>query len=264
MKSYKTYAACALILICTTALFIGMKKPPELHNSYKLDFQTEASAPKEKAPVNTDAGDSPTQVEQQSFSGITEAEGHNIDIWMREHGYPSEDDAIYQSYDVETLAHLAESGDILAIQALGDQAYQFDIEFETVQKTIDFALHAYTDAAVRGSTYALTLIGSHKLRTVDYEDTSKEMDDIIDGLAYYHVALLRGDLNVQTTHIDTAVNVNNLTLSTVDQQRIQERAQIIYNELQQKRKELGLADYDNRPNETILKLIKQHNSDKRP
>jgi len=188
---------------------------------------------------------------------VTPADWHELQQWKRAIGYPLPgEDKIYSEYSIEMLAHMAANGDIIAIQELGTRAYNLELS-SNVQTSLDFALGAYEDAAVRGSTYALTLIGDHKLSGVGLEENNqKRTEMIVDGLAWYKVASIRGDISVKYRHFDPFVSINNISLSSKMEKNINLKAEEIFKRLQSQRLDLGLDEYDNSTDE-IMQLLYQ-------
>lgn len=176
----------------------------------------------------------------------TPAEAAVVKNWFTERGYsswsgnPNE----YSSYNEETLKKLADGGDIRAMDALGklylDTAHAADYG-------LNAAIPLYTKAAIYGSTDALQSLGvSKEIRGYLRADTDEARKvEALEVLSIYNVSALRGDKFPNDTVAAAFISNNSIVLTEADQQKINERSLQIYNDLQQKRRDLGLGDFDN-------------------
>lgn len=206
-------------------------------------FETTGSNQQVTSPVKKSSISVPDNAQKR---GIDAADWYSFKLWKRDNGYPDpEDEVIYSEYDVPVLSSMAENGDVFAIQELGRRAYNLELGVP-VDTSVDFALNAYRDAAVRGSTYALTLIGDHQLANVGMEKNNKKrIDMVVTGLAWYKAAVMRGDVMVEQTHAETFRKINNVSLSQNQEARIVSKARELLGGLQKDRQELGLGEYEN-------------------
>jgi hypothetical protein len=193
------------------------------------------------------------------FSG-TKAQMDELNQWRFERGYlPPDADKeqnAYNSYTEEALRALAKDGDIAALHVLADRYGDIDyikangIDILTVARISDDFL---TQAAIRGSTRALMEI------SVQYEaeyaskavSPQEKKAAEIEKLAIRKVAYFRGDPDSYLSGLKVAKSVDGVDITDDDKERIDLRAKEIYSQLQEKRKNLGLDDFDNSVPEVV-------------
>jgi hypothetical protein len=176
------------------------------------------------------------QTEMARFDSI-------ISKWRSERGYAvllgngQGEVHIYESYDIETLQRLADSGDGFAVNALARAS---------VLKGLDAMVSVYKKAAVRGSTEALYLAGiTSSAYTERLPSSDERRAGIIDALTWYNVAALRGDRSPNLEGSGSLLRQLDVPLSGQDKEFIKLRSQEIYDDLQQQRTAQGLGDFDN-------------------
>lgn len=143
----------------------------------------------------------------------------------------------YRNYPNDALEKLAEEGDLRALHTLARQPIKTEEYIEILTK-----------AATYGSTYALIQIANGITTQKEFIPNPTEENKrlaIIDALAYVEVVKMRGDITASKEHAMTIQNAYHFVPSEGESQLIQEKAQVIYNDLNSKRKELGLEEFDN-------------------
>ena len=204
------------------------------------------------------AGNS-TSVVYGKFSG-TKAQIDELNQWRLERGYmPPDSDKeqnAYNGYTEEALRSLAKNGDMVALHVLADRYGDLDyikangIDVLTVLRIRHDFLY---EAAIRGSTRALMELGIHyaaknQNASGGYEEKKAAEIEV---LAIYKVATLRGDPDHFIDELRVSKSIRGVEITDADKQHIDLRAKAIYADLQAKRKDMGLEDFDNSVPETV-------------
>lgn len=165
-----------------------------------------------------------------------------VEQWKISRGYFSMSDIqTYAHYGAETIKKLAMEGDLKAIEVLARMQIQAGAELHEIVTT-------YFYGAIFGSTKAIGMAGNISKPNPGSSRFSGEKGadlfkkESLEALAIYQVSLLRGDREVQPTITEVR---KNLSLTPNEEQLIQDRAQEIYQDLLDRRKQLGLGDFDN-------------------
>lgn len=180
---------------------------------------------------------------------LTASEESEAKAWVAKMGGLSKGNTEYAQYSPETLKKLAQEGDSQAIDALG--AYYLK------ELGVDAAKQFYFDAAVQGATQVFT----HLAKIESYykygnaASVEEKNASVIEVVALYNVAKLRGNRWPNITGADSFINMNKIQLSEDDVQKIELRSQEIYDQLQQKRTELGLGAFDNSVPDSVKKYF---------
>lgn len=163
--------------------------------------------------------------------------------WKAEHGWfdlLSEDfngAPDYRNYSQDVLEKLAVEGDLRALHTLARKP------MPTVERK-----GILTKAATYGSTFALIQIANGITSQKDFIPNPTEENKrlaIVDALAYVEVVKMRGDTTEGKEKATIIQNVYHFEPSESENRLIQEKAQSIYNDLNSKRRELGLDEFDN-------------------
>jgi hypothetical protein len=200
-------------------------------------------------PVETTKLDTIASNNFPEIYNLTPEEEADAVAWLAAHGERRSSNNEYAGYDIETLKTLVKNGDLQAVDALGN-AYLMSFGR-------DAADQFYMDMAARGLTHIFHSIGLN-VSVFDYKNaqtTEEKSAAAIEVLALYNVAKLRGDRWINITMANSFVRMNNIQLSTDDKQKIELRSQEIYNQLQAKRTELGLGDFDNSVPQAVNKYF---------
>jgi hypothetical protein len=157
----------------------------------------------------------------------------------------------YQGYSLETLSALAEQGDIYALQLVAEQLRE---------EGLDEPANAYLfEAAARGSVHAIERLGrAHYLNVVRARndgDAVAEKHSVMEALAWYETAYLRGDLNSRSRVDGLMENLGELELTEEDLHSVQQKAQAHYRQLEGHRLQLGFPDFDNTPHPVLKKYF---------
>lgn len=140
----------------------------------------------------------------------------------------------YKGYDIELLESLSEQGDFVAMHVLGWKYYG-QLDFKNAKRI-------YMLAAINGSTSALESLA----KLENGENKTKNIkqflrENAISRLAYYQVALLRGDSSFLT---NASVDIKEFKLSDVELVMMQNRGKNIYNKLELQREKRGLGGFN--------------------
>lgn len=155
-----------------------------------------------------------------------------------------QDDKIYESYDITTLESLSNSGDVRAMTHLAERYAKDFIDKGEPDKGFELRNHLYFKAASYGSTDALLKLGLAAY-TGTLRSPLQGRELALEALAYYEVAAVRGDRFGKLLLGSLPVKENELVLTDADSAYIETRAEEIYQDLQRKRRELGLGEFDN-------------------
>lgn len=167
-----------------------------------------------------------------------------IDSFAAQHGVFTEEElAEYASYPDELLEQMSIGGDLLAMELLADNAIAMG--------QTDVVKDIYTVSAVHGGTMGLTYLALHRFYEGVNGDSITDMDSVLDAFAYLELAAIRGNLNTIRTGI-YLIDEHSLRLSSEEVSEISSRAEIMYGELSDIRKELGLQPFDNAISITML------------
>lgn len=149
----------------------------------------------------------------------------------------------YETYDNETLRQLGNTGDLRALHELADRSETIAEHNVILEK-----------AAVFGSTQALDKLGLMTELTASLSDKTPEEKKpiVIESMAYYEAAVLRGDWEGKLTFGRSLLGKHPVDLTDEDYNTIQKRSQEIYNNIQAKRYELGLGDFDNSIPDSVM------------
>ncbi len=239
-------------LIYATYIIYGIMNQPSTSGD-KLAEVIRASDPIDvKAPTiqNTAIKNNAAETTSTVVSKpLTLADVAEFQRWSTEHGYiPEEDIAVYKSYSDEMLEDLAKRGDVIALEMLGGKFIN--------QHDYKKAKIYYRDAAALGSTIALDMLAIITETLPVPNETKAQRKELVrlgylESLALYKVIALRGNQRLADSNIrsvDRSYLIRNkepLNLKPEELEFINQRAQEIYSDLQARRTELGLGDFNN-------------------
>ena len=196
-----------------------------------------------------------------TLSGFSPIEMNEIETWFASHGnfmFESEKNQ-YTSYNVDTLKQLGEAGDIRALHELTKLYLNQD---NSSKYGFDAALPLYWKAATYGSTQALIELGivtDAKYRFGLYSEEEKRQA-ILDVLSLYEVAAMRGDKWGVLVYGKSMTSSSAINLTELEKESVKNRSQEIFTEIQQKRYELGLGQFDNNVPNSINQFFNQWDS----
>lgn len=259
LNSKKISIAGLFLFIAAVVIWVNIShtNPTTAVSTQLNSFTVEAQAPVASVSTLTIANQSLKQntnqnapVEIQTYTA-TPSEQAEVNDWYVQHGRHSNNDE-YDSYDQVTLEKLAATGDMRAMHALA-RVYVDTAHLHLPEYGFDAAINQLWNATVHGSTQAFTDIAIDiDVRVYDHEkDEVKKRAAGLEELALYKVQELRGDRMASNSYVEKRVNP-----SSTEQQFINARAQQIYNELQEKRRALGLGDFDNSVPDTVNRFFK--------
>lgn len=176
-----------------------------------------------------------------------------IKKWFSERGnysfYGVDELSDYQTYDTETLTRLGDSGDLKAMHVLGDRASNFSELKNILMK-----------AAAYGSTEALIQLGSlneNDEGNIGEKSAEIQKAKILTALAYYDVAQTRGDWWGNIAAGKSLTERYHIHISEQDKQLIEDLSEKIYQDLETRRSELGLGDFDNSVPDEVIKFYEE-------
>lgn len=253
----KKYLVTGLLILCLLFLFIKNNDSEEISlkeniNKIELvDSQKEvqsilvenSSSVSAVSSATTVAASSALELNQEKEmvntmeSKIAYKDLPSLKDWRAAAGCFSDQDLNeYGRLDKNVLEDLAKQGDIKAIQTLSDQ--------EAISGNYERAAELKYLASVHGSVKSIRSLSNLKTGEYIY---SKNPKDAMEALAYLHVAAKRGDLLAKNDDIKRYYEVQEFYPNEEQQKIIENRANEIMTDLQRRRAELGLGEFDNRP-----------------
>lgn len=143
----------------------------------------------------------------------------------------------YRAYDMDTLIRLSDAGDLKAMHVISERLNNFNDVRGVLWK-----------AALYGSTAALAEIGSMNENdegNLNNMPIKRKKEKIIEAFAYYEVAQMRGDWWGTLSSGKSLTDRYQIELTDEDKQKISDRAEVLYSDLQLKRTQRGLGEFDN-------------------
>lgn len=137
----------------------------------------------------------------------------------------------YASYDKETLEALGDQGDLLALDIL---SHKYLTEDRNLKKSRETDLKA----VLFGSSEAALSLAS-EIYSNEADDRSK----VYAAMTWYEVATMMGD-KIAKGFRDSTLRVRNITLSEREWTLIQQQAEATYARLNEKRREMGLPEFN--------------------
>lgn len=161
---------------------------------------------------------------------------------------------IYEGYSIETLESLADEGDIRAMHNLADRYARLYIDKGEGDAGLALKNKTLERAAVYGSTKALMQLGvAASSGSLDSKKEGREL--LLEPLAYFEVAAIRGDRLAKSKLSHVVTEQEQIELTSEDIGYIEARAEEIYQDLQKKRTELGLGEFDNDVPESVKRYF---------
>lgn len=171
-------------------------------------------------------------------------------------GDAKENEAVYKNYETSVLEQLSDSGDIVAMHVLADRYLNEFIARGDGQHGIELQRQTFSRAATYGSTWALNQIAlslSTEAALVNSPEQRRNM--ILDSLAYLDVAERRGDRLPKITSRKLTLEEYGFSPSKEELEHIKNRANAIYDDMAEKRQELGLPEFDNNVPESVSRFF---------
>ncbi len=185
-------------------------------------------------------------------------ESKEIQGWLERRGYLGpEDERAYGSYSDEILIALAKNNDLRAIMFLADKAIKApnkDLAYkpEEIEKRIAKANAYWTLGAALGSTTALDYIALYMNRGLDAPEARPVVLNI---MAIYKTIEMRGDMDLSKSSREHFVRERSVVLTQEEQQFVKDQANVIYQDLENRRRELGLGEFDNSMSESVKRFF---------
>ncbi len=230
--------------ILTLALVVWLYKAPDIDSGSSTLFVVErpASIHQVDSFVGAQAVDDLKTTTDANLNGQPRLDDYQADKIVQfyaSRGYFDEAHLVeYSSYDLTTLESLAKNGDIKAIQLLAIEKLKKGEE--------DASFQLWLDAAVYGSTQALNLAASDRFSWyVIAEDVGEKEVHLIEAFALIHVSKRRGDHIATDSYIQLMKDIRRIDLTSEQEKKISEKADQLYEELENRRKDIGLGSFDN-------------------
>lgn len=216
----------------------------------QIDVQPKPSVPHESAKAEVGNTKLPT---------ATSKAPPEVKEWRRAHGYFLPDDLLaYEGYSNQTLIDLMKNGDLKAARVLGDRAPREGVE---ARKRYSDFLYA---AAALGSTMALFQTPMFSVPADKLNDAAYQRNALINNLALFKVADLRGDIGFAQHFTLTKTKLYEdafgpLNLTEREKLKIESLAKDHYKRLSGMRAQLGLPPFDNSTPEYIKQQLQDEN-----
>ena len=191
-------------------------------------------------------------------STLTAAEEAELTAWIKTSTGDPASELQYRSYDLATIRKLFDGGDL----SLADILYSKTLRASDREA----ANQVFWEAAARGYTLALYSLAD-QLQALDYDIRSdyapaktaaEKQAAAIEVLALRSAAKMRNNRWLEFTFKESMSEFEaRVQPSAADMQKIQTRAQEIYEQLQTQRTELGLGDFDNSTPASVIKKVEQ-------
>lgn len=193
-------------------------------------------APVSELPASKQASPSSTQFQTKAYDGWDDSLPEDYKNWWRSRGNFKEFDLQeHRRLSLDELKALANKGDLKAIEVLRQNALEAK-DITRYDELVDLAVTS-------GSVIAITLLAGQKL--ADYTSfDGKKTEDILEAFAYETLAFRRGDL---TADYRISAEVYNFYPNQEQELYIDQRADELMIEYEEKRKAMGLAPFDNSP-----------------
>lgn len=183
------------------------------------------------------------------LDGISAADARDNIFWYSERGHFGSDElSAYSAYDDKTLQEMIKNHDMRATEAMGNKLID--------RGDIGGAIELFYLAAAQGSSGILLNLSHlteppHKVGETAVERKEVYRNSVIESLAILKTMSIRGDIRMAALGMDTqkksyeTLAKEPLVISKDELAYIDRRGQEIYADLQRKRYELGLGDFDN-------------------
>ncbi len=168
-----------------------------------------------------------------------------IHLWKSERGLYSKADrqnySNYSNYSRETLTELANQGDLLALDVLS-RVYLFeDKNNEKFNEVSDLAIVRGSLAPLKYSTYHYR---KQAERALDKNNSEEFQRNLSVAIFYTNISMLRG-FNKEVGLLNDFLNKYNVQFNDEQLESLDSAAEEKYKQLEMKRLELGLSEFDN-------------------
>ncbi len=256
-RKYLLLAISSIAILLLVVWFQHTRVPTSYAPSEIKEPNTHLSTPQKSQPLPFNKKELEKKSEltgqKQTWNPMGDAASRaKITAWFASRGnysfYGPDEKNEYQNYDKETLNKLSESGDIRAMHELANRAESIDESNSTLYK-----------AAIYGSTAAITQIGTsiEIWKQIDQLPAEEKRAYVIEALAHYEAATIRGDWWGNINDGSSLKNRLSIQPDKTEQEYIKKRSQEIYDDLQKKRYELGLGEFDNTVPDEVVKLYEE-------
>jgi|GEM_PF-4968599 len=234
----------SVVGVLTVALAIWLSKAPGIDSSVSTHLIAEKAVVIHKV-ASADSGQAVEDLKKTTAASLNnrprldDYQADKIIQFNSSRGYFDESQLVeYSAYNLPTLESLAKSGDVKAIQLLAMERLK--------QGEVEASFQLWLDAAVYGSTQALNLAAGDKFASFFIaEDLSEKEVHLIEAFALIHVSKRRGDHIATDSYIQLMKDIRRIDLTSEQEKKISEKADQLYEELENRRKDIGLGPFDN-------------------
>lgn len=268
-KSLISTLAAIVLLLMVVAIYVRDDNPDDSGDAevYAMQDQTPANAAPDAAeidmnvvevklregggsagpPVSTGEDEELDDVDMQlRLAGLpTPAEAKRGNEHLKRLGqFSAEDQAAYLNYDDDTLQKLGANGDLLAMEILVDKAMDnYEIDQDRAEKAIEKAIIYGSTRAVMVKAILETSGGSSAIY-IDGKDSPEYRDAMRESLAWFQFGMMRGDLTLRH-FAQREIKRAGFEMTDEDKMEIDRQARKIFKDMLDRRRELGLGEYDN-------------------
>ena len=234
----------SVVGVLTVALAIWLSKAPDIDSSVSTHLSAEKAVVIHQV-ASADSGQSVNDLKKTTDASLNnrprldDYQADKIIQFNSSRGYFDESQLVeYSSYDLRTLESLAKTGDIKAIHLLAMERLK--------QGELDAAHELWLEAAIYGSTQALNVAAGNRFsKYYTAEDIIEKEVYLQEAFALIHVSKRRGDFIATDEYIQLMKDIHRVSFTPEQEQIISKRADRFYEELESKRKDIGLGSFDN-------------------
>jgi hypothetical protein len=254
-----TSVGCVVAMLCAGVYYFllapkttrNVVEPQEQVNTVPAPKQLQEAAvePAEKITAKLDFSkidpSKPITLDGQSYVLLSPKEVTSLKNWLGDHGYIREQDQeVYNTYSDDILKDLGKNGDVMALQILTNRAVK--------NRDKESAVLYMELGVIFGSTTELNALTIYTRPQYPNDATEEQRrPSALETLALTQVIAKRGDKSLSAISksefiksYKTLYGVD-LVLTEEEDRQVANRAQAIYDQFQELRREKGLGDFDN-------------------
>jgi len=246
----KYTAVLALLLAASVALYFGLKPTlqnisnadPSQHSSH-VNLVEEPQIPYKQSvnqgttPTNSNnpVVKAPSNDKESSQDELLVLDDLNDRLSSLGYLFDPDTKKIYENYGTPELEALGDQGDLQALFILTSRyAQQADMEkSDLISKK----------AVMFGSTAHAGILATSYLSRAEYSEGEFDNDEVINALGWFGIMEEIGDMT-GIEERDKLTERLNLDLTAVDWDKVKQRTQEIYNELEAERHKRGLGEFE--------------------
>lgn len=167
----------------------------------------------------------------------------SIEFLMSRGYVPPDVLAMYENYSEEILRSLGNDGDLAALAILAGRYAEEDYDKfkNTVLKSIVYGSISF--AQVQADLYSTQ--SEIELSNPNSSNHTKAKQDFLLSLSWYEFIKMRGGGDAVSELIDERIDKSAFTITETDRAITKSQGAVIYDELSNERRRLGIGDYDN-------------------